>query len=145
MKTLKIFAVLCFFVVLPTTKAISQATTGSYDWNFTFSAGDCLDEDVSGTITVQQLWNNNHYQEKGKGTLTGSISGDEYTLIFEYNGSGHWGNNMVTGGFSFPMKLFHENKLVLIIHESYRGVILTENYFGGPHIVDRYVYSVECK
>ncbi len=89
MKTLKIFAVLCLFVVLPTTKAVSQATRGSYDWNATFYAGDCLDEDVSGTITVQQLWNNNHYQEKGRGTLKGSISGDEYTLIFEYNGCGH--------------------------------------------------------
>jgi hypothetical protein len=145
MKTLKIFAVLCFFVVFPSTKAFSQVTRGSFDWYFTFNAGDCLDEDVSGTITVQQLWNNNHYQEKGRGTLTGSTSGDDYTLTFEYNAGGHAGINMLTGGFTFPMLLFHEGKLVMIIHESYRGVELTENYWTGPFIVDRYVYSVECK
>ena len=49
------------------------------------------------------------------------------------------------GGYIFPMMLFHEGKLVEIIHESYRCAILVENYWTGPFIVDRYVYSVECK
>jgi hypothetical protein len=144
MKTLKIIAVLCLFVVFPATKAFSQVTKGSYDWTFTFSAGDCLDEDVSGTATVETLSTPGSYHEKGRGTLIGSVSGDEYTLTWEYNAGFHW-HYMVTYGFSAPMLLYHEGKLVEIIHESYRGVILSENYFGGLHIVDRYVYSVECK
>jgi len=145
MKTLKIFAILCFFVVLPTTKAISQVTTGSYDWNVTINAGDCVDEDVTGTITAQQLWNRSSYHEKGSGTLIGSRSGDKYKISYETNSEFLWHNNIVTYGYIFPMMLFHEGKLVAIIHEAYRGVILTENYFGGPHIVDHYVYSIECK
>jgi hypothetical protein len=144
MKTLKIFAVLCLFVVFMINKANCQTSRGSYDWDVTFSAGDCLDEDVSGTVTVQYVGTPGSYHEKGRGTLTGSTSQDEYTLTFEYNAGFH-PSIMVTYGYTFPMMLFHKGKLVEIIHESYRGVILDVNYFTGPFVVDRYVYSVECK
>lgn len=146
MKTPKIFVVLCLFVVLTTAKAISQVTRESYPLEVTISKNECLDEDVSGTITVQRLSAINSGIERGRGILIGTESGDQYTLSYEYIGSGHFGlKNIANGGFTFPMLLFHEGKLVEIIHESYRSVILVENFWTGPFIVDRYVYSVECK
>jgi hypothetical protein len=146
MKTLKIFAVLCLFVVLPTTKAISQVTRESFPLEVTINKNECLDEDVSGTITVQRLSAINSGLERGRGILIGSESGDEYSLSYEIIGSGHFGlKNIATGGFTYPMLLFHEGKLIEIIHESYRSVILVENYWTGPFIVDRYVSSIECK
>jgi hypothetical protein len=145
MKTLKIFAVLCLFVVLPNTKAVSQVSRGSYEWTVTITEGDCVDENVTGTVTVQQMWTRSSYHEKGRGTLIGSRSGDEYKIVFENNSEFLWHNNIVTWGYIFPMMLFHEGKLVAIIHEAYRLVVLSDNYFTGPYIHDRYVYSIECK
>jgi hypothetical protein len=145
MKALRILAVLCFFLVLPTTKVISQATTGNYDLNLRFYAGGCFHEDLSGTITVQQLWNNNSYHEKAKGTLIGLTSGDDYSVTFEWTTSSHLNSNILTYGFNFPMMLFHKGKLFAIIHYSYRGVVLTKNLYSGPFIVDRTKYSIECK
>jgi hypothetical protein len=146
MKTLKILAVLCFMLVFTAINANCQKTSGEYEWFFGGypQIAACIGEELSGTITVAWTSTKFTYHEKGSGILIGATSGAEYEISYILNGEFIW-HHVVVWGYTFPMLLKREGKLVAIIHESYRGVALSENYFGGPSIVDRYVFDVECK
>ncbi|MBN1791196.1 MAG: hypothetical protein JW830_11905 [Bacteroidales bacterium] len=146
MKTLKIFSAVCFMIAITASTANCQKTTGEYEWIFGSNPQitACVGEEISGTITVAWSSNKFTYHEKGKGILTGATSGAEYEISFNFNKEFIW-HHVVVFGYTFPMLLKREGKLVAIIHESYRGIALSENFFGGPYIVDRYVYDVECK
>jgi hypothetical protein len=146
MKTLKILITLCILLVFSTSYANSQSpiVRDEYNWDVMYGPDilPCLGEVVSGSVTVERFWNLRGYHEKGRGILTGS-NGGEYTLDFECNGVVVWNeNNLFTFGYTFPIQLKHNGKLVAIIHESYRGVVLIDDW---TVIVDRYVMKTNCK
>jgi hypothetical protein len=143
MKAFKILTSLCFIMALTSGSSYCQTQRGEYEWIFgSGSVLPCIGEELEGTITVEWSMNKFTYHERGRGILTGTTSGDEYLVSYEYNREFIWHKIMVYG-VSFPMLIKHDGKLVAIIHESYRGIAFTEE--GGPSIVDRYVYDVECK
>lgn len=146
MKTLKILAALSFMLVFTAINANCQKSSGEYEWIFGGypQITACIGEELTGTITVAWTQTKFTYHEKGRGVLIGATSKDEYELSYNFNGQFIW-HNVVVFGYTFPMLLKREGKLVAIIHESYRGVALSENFFEGPFIVDRYVFDVECK
>jgi len=142
MKTLKILAVICIALAFSANNANCQKVTGDYTWTVTFYAGDCLWEDVTGDVIVETFSTKTTYHEKGRGVLTGKDSGDKYTLDFENNHIGQWHEKGAVWGYTFPMLLKHEGKLVAVIHESYRAVYV-RNY--GVTVLDRYVYNFDCQ
>jgi hypothetical protein len=109
MKTLKFLILICIFAVFSVGTANSQVhrwvnTETYHETSIWFG---CIDEPLTGDMvwTYTYTWKEDNgflkWQEKYKGTLTGDISGDIYTISFVANDhsvsmvnvNGHWTGN----------------------------------------------------
>ena len=153
MKTLKIIILLITILVFNFSHVNAQdkKMQGENSWLFNsdaYTSGlkECLGENVTGTVNYKyffiaesKYWN---YHETGHGDLLGE-SGVVYTLDYNYNNRFIWHDKTGSiGGYSFPMLIKREGKLVAIVHESYHGVVHWDNL---EPIVDRYIIRVQCK
>jgi hypothetical protein len=144
MKTLKVFAVLSLILVFPAYKANSQSFKGTQQFfhEFTQDQVPCLTETVSGVFTELQIFSNNTYHATVRqGIAKGSVSGEDYTVDYEYNQLIIWRENGGTNRFTFPIVLKHDGKLVAVIHYSYY-LLFNGN---GVKVLDGGVTKVECR
>ncbi|NSW95296.1 MAG: hypothetical protein HPY62_11375 [Bacteroidales bacterium] len=153
MKTLKVIVLSVIISVFGFSKSEAQdkKIEGEYLWFFdtywSTQIEECTGERVSGNVIIYYFATftekHRNYHERGHGDLVGE-SGTSYTLDVEYNNRGTWNEPiMCNGGYSCPMQIRREGKLVAIIHESYHGVAFIDD-LENP-VVDRYVHKVECK
>jgi len=153
MKTLQVITLLIIVLGFSFSNSVAQdkKMQGEGSWSFdaeyyTATLKECLGENVTGMVNYQyffiaenKYWN---YHEIGHGDLIGE-SGAAYTLDYNYNNRFIWHDKTgMISGYSFPMLIKREGKLVAIVHESYHGVVHWDNL---EPIVDRYIIKVQCK
>jgi len=142
MKTLKLIIMVCAVAGIYSTASNAQVNRETYTWTdyYEHSWGwTCIGEPLSGEIqhTYVYTWKEENgfvkWQEKMKGTLTGDISGDLYTISFVANDhsvsmvnvNGHWTGNWY---YVQTFTIEKEGVTVATIHRQIHGTGNTNSF-----------------
>jgi hypothetical protein len=138
MKTLKIVAALLFFLGFASNDAKSQKPVSEvYDFYFVLPF-DCMNQNLTGTLTVEKTYINNHLQIRHSGTLTGESDGLKYyadmmTNIEDKANWDEWGQQAITQTWPANYHISRDGKLIAIIHFSYHYTVNANGEWASYH------------
>lgn len=132
MKTLKIVAVLLLIAVFASTSANGQRPIFEEFDHYYVLPFDCMNQELTGTLSVEWITMNGHIQVRQYGILKGSSDGLEYygEMINNITDKGNWDDWGLKGiTYTWPgnYHISRNGKLIAIIHFAYH---ITVNALG---------------
>jgi hypothetical protein len=138
MKTLKIVAALLFFLGFASNDAKSQKPVSEVFDAYYELPFDCMNQNLTGTLTVEKTYINNHLQIRHSGTLTGESDGLKYyadmmTNIEDKANWEEWGQQAITQTWPANYHISRDGKLIAIIHFSYHYTVNANGELTSYH------------
>jgi hypothetical protein len=141
MKTLKIVAVFLLIAGFGSNNANGQKVEKEvfdlhYDLFF-----PCMNQTLSGTLTIERTIRDNHRQVRHSGTLTGSSDELEYYVDMMTNISpdldnvrwDEWGQKAITQTWPANYRIYRDGKLFAIIHFAYHYTVNANGEWTSYH------------
>ncbi len=137
MKTFKIVAALLLFLGFTPNNSYSQPVREVFVSNYVLPF-DCLNQNLTGTLTVERITINNHRQIHHYGTLTGESDGLKYyaEMMTNIQDKGNWfeeGLKAITQTWPANYHIYRDGKLIAIIHFSYHYTVNANGVWASYH------------
>lgn len=137
MKTLKILIALCFVLGLTSMNSNSQPVKEVFVNEYVLPF-DCMNQNLTGLLTVERITINNHIQVHHYGTLTGQSDGLAYyaEMMTNIQDKGNWfdlGLKAITQTWPANYHIYRAGKLIAIIHFSYHYTVNANGEWVSYH------------
>jgi len=137
MKTLKVVAGLILLLALTSNNSYSQPVREVFS-NYYELYFDCLNQNLTGTLTVERITINNHKQIHHYGTLIGQSDGLEYyaemmTNIQDKNNWYDFGLKAITQTWPANYHIYRNGTLIAIIHFSFHYTVNANGEWSSYH------------